>query len=148
MADKYVAHGDAIALAAATAKTVLAIGTPGTIRARLCEITVGLDGVTAANPAVFVELLRQTTAGTNTSMTPIPVDSAAPSSLVTAGKNHSAEPTAGVVIKTWRLTPVGGLLVIPFYGDEQVVVPVSSWLGLRLTASAIVNANASMTFLA
>ena len=148
MADKYVANADAVALAATTAKTVLQIATPATIRARICALTVGFDGVTAANPAVLVELLRQTTAGTMTGVTPAALESGAPASLVTAQKTATAEPTASTVIQTWRLTPIGGLLVIPFYGDEQPTLGVSSWMGIRCTASAIVNVNASLTFLA
>jgi hypothetical protein len=148
MADKYTATADAVALAAAAAKTVLQIATPSTIRARLVELHVGFDGVTAANPPVLVELLRQTSAGTNTAVTPVAVDAAAPASLVTSGKNHSAEPTGTTVVAHWRLTPVGGLLVIPFYGDEQPVMAISSWLGIRCTAAQIVNVNAQMTFLA
>ena len=98
MADKYVCNADAVALAAATAKTVLQIATPSTTRARVCQLVVGFDGVTAANPPVLVELLRQTTAGTMTAQTPAPLDSAAPTSLATGSKNASAEPTADTVL--------------------------------------------------
>lgn len=148
MADKYVTSADAVALTAATAKTVLQIATPANLRARVTEISVGFDGVTASNPAVLVELVRQTTAGTATAQTPAPIDPAAPASLVSSLRNHTAEPGSGTVIKSWRLTPVGGLLVIPFYGDEQPVVGISSWLGIRCTASAVVNVNANINFLA
>jgi hypothetical protein len=147
MADKYSVTADAVALTAATAKTVLQIATPATTRARVCEVVIGFDGVTAANTPVLVELLRQTTAGTSTATTPAALDPGAPASLATAGRNHTAEPTAGTVIKSWRVTPVGGLLVIPFYGDEQPVVGVSSWMGLRCTAAQAVNVNAQITFL-
>lgn len=149
MADVYVASADGVALAAATAKTVLQITAPATIRARLRELTIGLDGVTAANPPGLVELLTQSTAGTMSATTPAPVDPAAPASLVTASFNATVEPTPGTVVRRWRVTPVGGLFVLPFpFDSEQLVLPASGRLGIRCTFSAIVNVNASLTYLA
>jgi hypothetical protein len=149
VADIYTASADAVALAAATAKTVLQIAAPATIRGRVRELQISLDGVTAANPPGLVELLTQSTAGTMTAVTPAPHDPAAPASLVTAAKNATAEPTAGTVIKAWRLTPVGGVLVLPFgFEEERPVLAASGRIGVRCTFSAIVNVNASLTFLA
>lgn len=147
MADKYTLSVDNVSLVAATAKTVVQVATPATTRARLCSVEVGFQGVTSTDVPVLVELLRQTTAGTGTATTPAPLDPAAPASLATGLANHTAEPTAGTVIKRWRLTPAGGVLVIPFYGDEQPVLGVSSWMGLRCTAAANTTVNAQITFL-
>ena len=145
--DVYTASVDAVALVAATAKTVLQVATPATKRGRLLELQVSFDGVTAGNSPVLVELLRQTTAGTMTANTPNPHDSAAPASLLTASTNATAEPTAGVVLKRWRITPNGGVLVLP-EGDpvRNAVIPVSGFLGIRCTAAQVVNVNASLTF--
>jgi hypothetical protein len=148
MSDKYVAVADGVALTAATPKTVLQIATPSTIRARVCEVVVGFDGVTASDAPVLVELVRQTSAGTGTAVTPLPLDPAAPASLPTALKNHSAEPSGPTVLRAWRVTPAGGLFVVPFIGDEQPVVGASGWLGVRCTAAVGVNANAQLVYLA
>lgn len=149
MADSYVASIDGVALAAATAKTVLQIATPATVRALVEDIQVSLDGVTAANTPGLVELLRQTTAGTMTALTPAPVDSAAPASLVTASHTATAEPTAGTVLRRWRITPNGGLFELPTpWGTSQLRVPVSGFLGIRCTFAQVVNVNASIQFLA
>jgi hypothetical protein len=149
VSDIYTASADDVALAAATAKTVLQIAAPATLRGRIRELQVSLDGVTAANAPGLVELLTQTTAGTMTATTPAPHDPAAPASLVTAAFNATVEPTAGTVLKRWRLTPVGGLFLIPFpLVEEQPVLAASGRIGVRLTYGAVVNANVSLTFLA
>jgi hypothetical protein len=148
MSDVYVASRDAVALVAATAKTVLQIATPATLRARVRGVQISLDGVTAANVPGLVELIRQTTAGTMSALTPAPVDSSAPASLVTASHTATAEPTAGTVLWAKRLTPNGGLLELPIFDVDQIVVPISGFLGLRCTFAQVVNVNASVTFLA
>lgn len=148
MADSYVASVDAVALAAATAKTVLQIATPATARALIEDVQFSLDGVTASAVPGLVELLRQTTAGTMSALTPQPVDSAAPASLATASSNATIEPTAGVVLRRWRITPNGGLFELPTpWGVSQLRVPVSGFLGLRATFAAAVNINASIQYL-
>ena len=149
MADYYTAVSDATALAAATAKTVLQIATPSTIRARVRELQISFDGVTSANPAGLVEIVRQTTAGTMSAVTPNPLDSAAPASLATASRAATVEPTTTVTVREFRITPFAGLLVFQFVDDkDQIVVPISGFLGIRCTFAQIVNVNASLTFLA
>lgn len=146
--DKYSATADGVALVAATAKTVLNLATPASIRARITGIQVSFDGVTAGNVPALVELLRQTNAGTTTSVTPVAFDPAAPSSLCTAGKNASVEPTGTTVIRSWRVSPNGGVLIVPLLGADMVTMPVSGFLGIRCTAAQVVNVNAEISFLA
>ena len=147
--DVYTASVDNVALAAATAKTVLQVATPATLRAVVREMQVSFDGVTASAVPGLVELLLQTTAGTASANTPAPHDAAAPASLVTASQNATVEPTAGTVIRRFRISPYGGLLIARFDGldgMEPIRLPVSGRLGLRCTFAAIVNVNASLTF--
>jgi hypothetical protein len=147
MADVYHASQDGVALAAATAKTVLQIATPSTIRCRVLGFSVALDGV-AANVPGLVEVLRQTTAGTMTALTPAPVDSAAPASLATASHTATAEPGSGTVVFRRRITPNGGYVEIRWQEQDQVVMPVSGFLGIRCTFANVVNVTASFWFLA
>lgn len=143
--DCYEASAQDVALSGGTAKTVLQLTTPSTIRARLSMIEISFDGVTAGNTPVLVQLLYQTTAGTGTSLTPTPVDSAAPASLVTAAKDFSAEPSAGTVLRPWRITPYGGLWDYPWPENERPYIAISSRLALKLTAASSQPVNVSAT---
>jgi hypothetical protein len=143
--DTYVATASGIALTASSTKTLLQIATPSTVRATLLELEVGFDGVTSGLPEILVELLRQSSAGTGTSVTPAPLSTAAPASLVTALKAHSAEPGVSTILGSWYVDPHDGKLLLPFYErDRQVVVPVSGWLGVRYTTGAGVTVNAAV----
>ena len=148
MADKYKAIATGVALVATTPKTVLQIATPSTIRARASLLSIQFDGITAGNVPGLVELLRQTSSGTGTAVTPVATDSAAPASLVTALKNHTVEPAGTTAVDSWTVSPNGGSLLIPFYGFDQPVLPVSGFLGIRCTFANAVNVTAELTFLA
>jgi hypothetical protein len=55
----------------------------------------------------------------------------------------STEPTTTDLIRTWMVTPAGGLLVIQFpLGDEPIVAP-SARLGLRVITGASTTPNAA-----
>lgn len=144
--DAYTAAADAVALVAATAKTILQVATPATTRAVLREVQVSFDGVSATAVPALVEILTQTTAGTMTAVTPTPHDPAAPASPATAAKAATAEPTAGAVIKSFRLTPYGGIMILRFDLNEGIRIPASGRVGIRVTAAAAVNVNAYATF--
>lgn len=144
MADIYTASVDGVALAAATAKTIIQLVTPATARMELLELDISLDGVTAAAVPGLVELITQTTAGTMSALTPTQDDTAAPASLVTAQHTATAEPTTGTLLmRKWRVSPYGGLGVFRFDGLK---LNVSSRLGLRCTFAAIVNVTANLTY--
>lgn len=130
------------ALAAATAETLLQLGTPSTRRAKLCEWGVSFDGITAVDEPVLVELLRQTTGGTASAATEVPQDQADPAALVVAQSAFTVEPTAGDVLEAHRVTPNGGLIVKTYALLEEPVMNVSAYLGLRVTAPDVVNATA------
>jgi hypothetical protein len=144
--DLYTVKSASTALSASTTKTLLQIITPSSIRARLANLHVSFDGSTAGQ-AILVELLTQTTAGTSTATPAInPTDPAAPASLVTAGSNHSAEPTAGIVELTRFVRPDGGSIDIPFYAERMPTIPISGRLGVRVTTAVGVTPNATAEF--
>ena len=145
--NKYLVQASAVDLTATTTKTVLAIGTPADLRARLLGFGVSFDGVTASDVPVLVELLRQTTAGTNTSATPQPLDPGSAASQVTAGSDHTVEPTAGSILMPHYVSPNGGILTVQFTTEEAPVLAVSGFLGIRCTAPTdAVNVAAWMLF--
>jgi hypothetical protein len=125
-------------LSAATAKTILAIITGATRRARIFRIELGFGSTTNTDAAVLYEIVRFTGAdGTGTSVTPVALDPANPAAISTAKENYSAEPSTPVVLSTGKITPQpGGTLIIPFEPGVEPTAAVSTELGLRLTSPA------------
>ena len=139
-----------ISLTANTAKTVAAVSTPSTRRARLVGFSVSFDSVTGTDNAVLCEIVRSdaTTAGTATSRTPVAIDAAETAALCSGFVNYTAEPTVLTVVNEKRITPVGGTLIEPFEFLDQPVAPATNrLLGVRLTsAQAQSNVRCTLTF--
>lgn len=142
----------AVALSAATAKTILGVISPAQFGCDLKKFRVAFDGVTASAVPVLVELCRSTqasnsTAGTNnTSVTVNQIYGRAITAGFTAGKTWTSEPTVLTVIDSWLLTPNGGLVLYDFPLGDTPDCDVSNGFVLRCTAPAIVNVRASMIF--
>lgn len=151
MAYIYVASADAVALTAAR-KTVLQIASPSTLVCSIIAVDITFDGITASNVPVLVTLERQASAGTGgVALTagwgPAPFDPNTPATTTTALKGPWAttEPVLTTVYKAWRINPTSGLSY-QFPLDQEVVLPVSAWIALCVTAGAAVNATASITY--
>lgn len=141
----------AIALSAATAKTIWYVNTGANRNFSITEIAVGFDGVTASAVPGLVELVYGTKATNSTpgtgSTTFTPVQGrgwAVQTAAAAAANNCTSEPTVLVVHRTWLLTPNGGLLVVQFpLGREPVGHNIASTsglqIGLRVNAPAAVN---------
>jgi hypothetical protein len=140
--------GAAVALAAATPKTVLAVVGPATFGIDLRKLSVGFDGVTATNTPVLIELCYSTfaTAGTNSAVTPAQIYGRATAVGATAARNYTVEPTVLTVIKEYLLTPNGGLVIEEFAPDKGFDSAVSQGFALRCTAAQIVNLRAAFEF--
>jgi hypothetical protein len=146
---RYNINGETgINLAAATAKTVAAISTPSTRKARLLGFTAAWNSVTSTDASVLVEIVRYTTAtGTGTLRTPRRIDPNQPAALCEGVVNYTAEPTVVEVAYETLATPVGGTLIMPFVPEEALMAAVSQILGIRLTApQAQTGMRISLTF--
>ena len=139
-----------VSLTANTAKTIAAVSTPSTRRARLVGFSVAFDSVTGTDNSVLCEIVRSdaTSAGTATSRTPVAIDSAETAALCSGFVNYTAEPTVLTVINEKRITPVGGTLIEPFeFLDQPTAAASSRLLGVRLTsAQAQSNVRCTLTF--
>jgi len=144
--------GSAIALSAATAKTIMYINSAAANQPSWVEICVGFDGVTASAVPALVELVYGTkatnsTPGTgSTSFTPLQVRGwPTQASAQTAANACTSEPTVLVTNKMWLVSPNGGLLVIQFpLGRETTQVASGAAIsgiqaGIRCNAPAAVN---------
>lgn len=148
--DIYTINSTATSLTAATVNTLLQAAAPSGDRLRVHSFSISFNSVTSTDAPVVVDLLRQTTAGTGTSVTPVPLDGVAPAAASTCLRSHSAEPTAGDILWSGYVTPVGGLFVFNFAPGEEPVVDASGGyqprIGLRATSPASVSAIATLTF--
>lgn len=135
------------ALAAATAETIIQLVTPATVRAQITKIAISFDGVSSTAEPVDVFLVVQDTAGTSSSATIAKLDPAAPTSLLTALKTFTAEPTTDSN-EVWRIMvhPQGGLYEVNWaLGDRTApLMNVSTRWGLKVNAAAVVNCSATV----
>ena len=132
-----------IALAAATAKTVLQLGAVN-VAFKLKRVSVSFDGILNTAVPPLVEILRQSTAGTMTNHAPLPGDDSCADALNTTGRHTaSAEPTAGVILEAHRVHPQTSLNL--FFADEYVCGP-TDYIGIRVTSAAVVNVSGVMGF--
>lgn len=131
---------------AATPKTFLQLITPATRKAWLKELGISFKSVTATDVPVLIQLCRQSTAGTVTAVTPNPDVEGHPAALCTASELVTVEPTTGVVIKEWELTPIGGLFVYQLPLGDEIEMAISSRLGLIVTSPQIQSGRAYLKF--
>jgi hypothetical protein len=136
-----------VALTAATGRTVLQVLAPTNRALKLLSWAITFDGNSPTAEPVLVELLRQTTAGTMTSLTLVKWDSGHDETLQTTGSHSSTstEPTAGDVLARRDIHPQSGYECIYPYGQEPII-PTATRLAIRAVAPANVNCIAEMRF--
>lgn len=138
----YGVSQDAIALTAATAKTVFELATPSTTGIVPIRWWVEFDGVTAANTPVKVEMGRFSAAVTTaTSVTPYKKNYGNNSlaSQCTTKYNTSTEGAGTATdVEIHRVSPLSGLFVQEVLGMEWTL-GASAWWRIRITAAQAVN---------
>jgi hypothetical protein len=139
----------AVALAAATPKSVLAVIGTANFGVNLKKIDIGFDGVTASAIPGLVELCRSTQAGAGTSTTagtPTQVGGTTITPGFTAQYAYTVEPTVLTVVRSWLITPTSSEFTYDFPLGDEPDTPVSGAFILRCTFPAIVNCRAGMTY--
>jgi hypothetical protein len=141
----------AVALAVATAKSVIGVAAPAQFGVDLTKYRLAFDGVSSANAAVIVEICAATFAtngpGTNsTSITVNQVYGRAITAGFTAASNWTAEPTVLTVIDRFTITPNGGTFVYDAPAGSSPDSDVSKGFVIRLTAANVVNVSPTLWF--
>lgn len=141
----------AVALAAATPKSILGVSGPASFGVDLRGYELSLDGISASVVAALVEICAATfganAPGTNsTTVTPNQVHGRAVTAGFTAAKTWTTEPTTLTVIKAFLLTPNSGTLLYDWPLERSPDSAVSQGFVIRMTATATVNARATFTF--
>lgn len=123
-----------VAVSGATAKSVLSVITGATRRARIKRVTIGGLSTTATHAPGTVEIVQLDTDGTGTAVTPTALDAGETAAIATSKSNYSAEPTGTAVIRSiFSLSPQGVTIEKAFGPGEEIVVPVSKVLVVRVT---------------
>lgn len=144
-----IVTGGAVALSAATAKSILGVKAHANSGIQVSALRIGFDGVTASAVPVLVELCYCTfganSPGTNsTSVTPAQKSGRVLTAGFTAGKTWTTEPTTITVLDEWLLTPNGGLALIDIPLGNEYDSALAEGFVLRCTAPATVNVRATM----
>lgn len=131
----YTVHPAAVvSLTGTTAKTVAAVITPATRRIRIKRVTLTGLSATSSHVPGTMEIVQFDTDGTGTAVTPVALDASETASLCTAKVNYTVEPSGGVVIRSVTgVSPQGVTFEKSFGPGEEVVVPVSKVIGVRVT---------------
>jgi hypothetical protein len=132
----------AVALTAATAKSVIGIVAGANVPPSFIELAASGD---ATSGNLLVEICHGTNAGsgTSTSFTPVQTRGVSQTILSAASITYTAEPTVLTVTRRWRYPWPGGPFVLQFpLGRESNAVitasTVGKFLGLRATSTVAV----------
>lgn len=146
-----ITTGGAVALSAATAKTILGVKAHANSGVQLKKFWVGFDGVTASAVPVLIEICYCTfganAPGTNsTSVTPAQEYGRVLTVGATAGKTWTTEPTTITVLEEFLLTPNSGLIGYQYPLGTEPDTALGEGLVIRCTAPATVNVRGTMSF--
>lgn len=133
-----------VALTGGTARTVLQIANAANHRAKVLSFSVGFDGTSGTAEPVLVEVLRQSTAGTMSSLTGLKINSDDGEAIQTTSQHSAtgADPTAGDVIFKKEVHPQGGYEKVFPFGQEIPLggaTAAATRLAIKCTAPANVN---------
>lgn len=124
-----------------SAKTILQLIAASNHRVLVPRITVSFEGITSTDAPIQVVVMRQSTAGTMSSLTPSKENDSDDETLqTTAAHTASAEPTSGDILETQLIHPQGRGAFGPF------VIKGGGRLGVVVTASVSVDCVVSAQF--
>ncbi len=126
-------------------KTLLQVVAPANQRLKISQYKVCFKGVTNTDAPILVEVARQSTAGTATSLALVKANASDDETLqASAQKNATVEPTETEVVDSSEIHPQGSYTWQATYGDELLVAG-GTRLAIVVTSAVDVNATASMS---
>lgn len=137
-------HANAVANTGTVLKTIVQVVAASNHAAKLKEWSVSFQGSSPSGTPVKVEVLRQTTAGTSSSLTLTKDPNDAGETIQTTGlQTFSAEPTAGDVLFTEYVHPQLGYTWQAQFGEEKKIQG-GGRLGIRVTSAADISCSARL----
>ena len=145
-----IVTGGAVALTAATAKSILGVKAHANSGVQVKSLEVAFDGVTASAVPVLIELCYATFAtnspGTaSTSVTPAQNYGRVLTAGFTAGKTWTTEPTVLTVLKELLLPADKGVLAYQFPLGQEPDSALAEGFVIRCTAPAAVNVRGTLS---
>lgn len=135
-----------VALTANTAKTIMQLTAAANHRVKIRGFGVFFDGTSGTAEPVTVQLIRQTDAGTATSLSPVKDNSSDSETIqTTASYNATVEPTSTDILLQVTVHPQSGYQVYQPYGQE-FIVPGGTRVGIKCLSTSAVNATAVVSF--
>lgn len=126
-------------------KTLLQIVAASNHAVLIDEFSISFEGVSVTGTPIMVEVARQTTAGTMSSLTPVKDPDDSDETLqVTAQHTATAEPTEGDVIRRELVHPQGGYTWQAPFG-RAIKIGGGDRLGIVVTSAADVDAIVSVS---
>lgn len=145
MSVQYIATTSNVALAAATAKTVMELTSSANVPPEWIAFDLTFDGVSASAVPVRVDFCTYAATGTGTAYTPKKFGQSVGVAATTVKINDTVEPTTPSILFSLYVPPTSGLSYQWPLGREMFQA-VSTVMGVRLTAPAAVNAIFNLTF--
>jgi hypothetical protein len=137
MGAQFSTTAGAVTLTASATKSLILLN-PVTNRAVITEISISLNG-SAAGTAVEFDLYRVVTIGSaaGTTGTQNALDPATQVATTTSLTSLTTEPTTVVVLDSWDVQELGGLIVIQYpLGREPVLAAAGARVGIRYVTAA------------
>jgi hypothetical protein len=130
------------ALSASTTRTLIQVIPASDRPVKLLELGCSFDGVDGTKEPVLVELVRESTGGTASALTLVKDQEQSSQAIVATARSgfSSTEPTTGDVLRSWEVTPAGGLLVVQWPLDREPMA-LSNRLAVRVTTGSGVTNN-------
>ena len=146
-----VVTGGAVALTAATAKSVIGVKSHANFGIDLKKLTLSFADTDASEVPVLIEICQSTFAtngpGTNsTSVTPLQTYGRSITVGATAAKTWTTEPTVLTVIREFLLTPAGGVVMYDWPLGDSPDSAVSEGFVVRCTAPSATDVRATLDY--
>lgn len=123
---------------AGSAKTVLQVKAPANQRIKVKGWGIFFDGQTVTGAPIIVKLVRQSSTGSMTALTPVKRGVAAETIQATAQHSATAEPTAGDILDVLEIHPQSGYEV-HFQKGNEIIIPGGGYLGIQVVAAEEIN---------
>lgn len=139
-------NSTAVALAAATTKTVVTAMGSAADTIALKRVRVSFASVTATDVPALVEVGIITAAGTVTAFTPVQVSGSTLASSVAGGYNATVEPTYNRIFESTHVPVNNGLMEWWYPLGEEPQCDPSQGFALRITAPQVQSVYASLLY--
>lgn len=140
-----IAQTAEVALTASTVRTVIQLAAPVNHRVKVLGWGVFFDGTNTSAEPVQVRVLRQTSAGTMSGLTPVQIIPVSETIQTAAQHSATIEPTAGDILDVVECHPQQGYEV-KFPMGQEIAIAGSGRLGIDCIAPVGVNVRAKFFF--